>query len=261
MEILRTENIELSFGGLMALGGISIEVEEKEILAVVGPNGAGKSTLFNCINGIYRTDRGEICFCDENITRMPTHRIAAMGVGRIFQKVELFPNACVLENVMVGMHTKLNMGPLVKAFLHGNFRKLYQLIYHAENEAYQILEYLGITKFHNSLVAELPYGIKKLVEIGRALVARPKLILLDEPAVGMNAQEKRQIAKLILDIREDMGITIFLVEHDLNLVLSVADRMYAMDAGLLIASGEPASVLKEPNVVEAFLGGDLNVVH
>lgn len=260
MRILEIENLFISFRGLVALNGITFSIEKGEIFGLVGTNGSGKSTLFNCINKLYKPQKGRIIFEERiNLLNLPSHKMAGLGIARTFQNLELFHYTKVLDNVMVGLHSRLK----VRRFFQSLDLSLKDLLKkwgwdEDEDEAFKILDFLGITRFHSKIVSDLPYGIQKLVELGRALAAKPKLLLLDEPSAGMNEQETMEISRLIKSIREDFGTTILLVEHDMNLVQSICDTLCVLDSGNIISIGTPEEVTNDENVINIFLGEAAN---
>ena len=252
MHILDVENLFISFRGLVALNGISFSVEKGDIFGLIGTNGSGKSTFFNCVNRLYKPQRGRIIYKEKiNLLRQRSHRIPELGIARTFQNLELFHYTKVLENIMVGLHPRLKVRRLFKHLSPRAFNAAWEW---DRNEAFRVLDFLGITRFHGRLVSSLPYGLQKLIELGRALAARPDLLLLDEPSAGMNEQESREIARLIKSIREDYGTTVLLVEHDMNLVQSICDSLCVLDSGNIIKIGKPDEVTKDPEVLKIFLG-------
>lgn len=254
--LLNVDHLSMAFGGIQALLDVSFEVRKGEIFAIVGPNGSGKSTVLNCITGLYKPTRGEIVFKGKNITGLQPHKVASLELGRTFQNLELFPQMKVIDNVMVGLHWRINIVNSLKLILQGRFRDAWEW---PKDEAFKTLDLLGIASFHNKIVRNLPYGILKLIELARALVSGPTLLLLDEPSAGMNDQEAYEMLKIIREIRNFMGITIILVEHDMELVRVVSDKISVLNDGIVIARGDPKIVMKDPQVIEIFLGkGDKN---
>jgi branched-chain amino acid transport system ATP-binding protein len=252
MHILDVEDLYIAFRGLVALNGIGFSVERGEIFGLIGTNGSGKSTFFNCVNRLYKPQKGRIIYEGKvDLLRQPSHRIAGLGIARTFQNLELFYYTKVLDNIMVGLHPRLKFRRLLKNLSLGSFLLQWDW---DKNEAFKILDFLGITRFHGRLVSGLPYGLQKLIELGRALASKPRLLLLDEPSAGMNEQETREMARLITSIREDLGTTVLLVEHDMNLVQSICDTLCVLDSGNIIRIGKPDEVTRDPEVLKIFLG-------
>ena len=249
--MLNAKGIGLSFGGIQALQNVDVNVRQGEIFAIIGPNGAGKTSFFNCVNGFYRPQEGSIYFKDNEITRRSSHRIAELGIGRSFQGLQLFDGLNVLDNIMAGRHFHFKTGILSDAVYFGRTRK--EEIKHRK-VVENIIDFLEIETVRKQIVGALPYGMRKRVDLGRALAAEPKLLLLDEPLAGMNRDEKEDIARFILDISEEMGITIAVVEHDMGLVMDICDRVVVMDFGRKIAEGSPEEIRTNEDVIRAYLG-------
>jgi branched-chain amino acid transport system ATP-binding protein len=249
--ILAAEGIGLRFGGIEALADIDIDVRQGEIFAIIGPNGAGKTSFMNCINGFYRPQNGSIYFEGNEITHLPSHRIARLGIGRSFQGLQLFDGLNVLDNIMAGRHFHFKSGPLSDAIYFGRTRR--EEIRHRK-VVEEIIDFLEVAPVRKQLVGSLPYGLRKRVDLGRALAAEPKLLLLDEPLAGMNRDEKEDIARFVLDISEEMGITIAIVEHDMGLVMDICERVVVLDFGRKIAEGTPEEIRSNEEVIQAYLG-------
>jgi branched-chain amino acid transport system ATP-binding protein len=249
--LLRVQDVAVRFGGIVALDGVSFEVAPGHIVGLIGPNGAGKTTLFNCLSRLYDCERGEIYFSEKPLARVPQHRIAALGIGRTFQNLALFRTMSVLENVMVGCHCRTRTGFVRNALRLPSVRAEERRI---EAKARELLELLELCAVADVPAANLPFGIQKRVELARALASEPKLLLLDEPASGLNHEEVSGLAALIRSLRERLRLTVLLVEHHMSLVMSISDRVVALSFGRKIAEGSPAEVRAHPEVIKAYLG-------
>lgn len=249
---LQVEEIHLSFGGLEVLAGVSTSVKKGEIFSIIGPNGAGKTSLLNCINRFYTPDQGRILFEGRDILKMKPHQLAALGIARTFQNVELFKHMTVVDNIKLGHHVHLRSGFLSGGIYYGKTRRE-EMVLRKEIEE-RIVDFLEIEQIRKSIVHTLPFGLQKRVELARALAMKPKILLLDEPATGMNLEETEDIARFILDINEEWGVTIILIEHDMGVVMDISDRVCVLDFGLKIAEGEPAEVRRNEQVIKAYLG-------
>jgi branched-chain amino acid transport system ATP-binding protein len=249
--LLSIEDLTLRFGGTVAIQDFSEVVREGELLAVVGPNGAGKTSLFNSITGTVRPTSGRITFAGRDLLRMRSDRIAALGIARTFQSQELFPMA-VLDNVLVGRHSRMRAG-ILRAALYAGWAAADER--RERRRAYEILDFLRITRYAHEPVDRLPLSVQKKVEIARALALEPKLILLDEPTAGMNRKEKEDIAQIVGRIRQQLDVTVVLIEHDMRFVMDLSDRICVMDFGQRLASGLPDDVARDPAVIAAYIGG------
>jgi branched-chain amino acid transport system ATP-binding protein len=253
--LLEVDDLNLRFGGVQALTGVSLEVTQGEIHAVIGPNGAGKSSLLNCISGLYRPQRGRILLHRTEgsvpLVGRPPHRIARLGVARSFQNIELFRHLTVLENLMLGRHHRMSTALLPSLLWYGPARR--QEIAHRELVE-EVIDLLELQAVRHKPVGSLAYGYAKRVELGRALCMQPAVLLLDEPMAGMNAEEKEDMARYVLDVNELAGVTVVLIEHDMDVVMDISSRVTVLDFGRLIAAGTPDEVRRDPAVIDAYLG-------
>ncbi len=249
--LLSAKNLSVRFGGVLAVNNVSFDVREGEVFTLIGPNGAGKTTVFNLISRIYTPTTGLIEYGGEPITRVPPHRIASLGIARTFQNIELFEHATVLHNLLIGRHTHRQTNLWSDMFFTGKTRRAE---IDAREKAEQVIDFLDLQHHRDSLVAGLPYGVRKVVELARALCTEPKLLLLDEPSSGLNVEETEDMAFWIQDIQHELGITVLMVEHDMSLVSKVSDRVLAMNQGEVLAMGTPREVQTHPGVIEAYLG-------
>lgn len=248
--LLETRGLSMTFGGLRAVSNLNLGVEEGSLVGLIGPNGAGKTTVFNMISGLLRPSEGTIVFADQDITRLPAHAVTRLGLARTFQNIRLFANQSVLKNVMIAQHRHVHYG-FMRALLHLGI---------AEEEAsitessLELLRFLDLDDKADQMAGNLPYGDQRLLEIARALATRPRLLLLDEPAAGMNPNETAQLMELIERIRQEFEVTILLIEHDMNLVMGICERITVLDYGMTIAEGTPEQVRSDRRVIKAYLG-------
>ena len=249
--ILAVENISLAFGGVQALADISFDVREHEVRAIIGPNGAGKSSLLNVINGVYHPQQGTIMFMGEKRHQMDPHKVASQGVARTFQNIALFKGMSVLDNLMAGRNLLMKTGILQQALYWGATQRE-ELAHRRRVE--EIIDFLEIQAIRKTPVGRLPYGLQKRVELGRALAAEPRLLLLDEPMAGMNVEEKQDMCRFVLDLNEEFGTTIVLIEHDMGVVMDISDRVVVLDYGRKIGDGLPDEVRSNQAVIDAYLG-------
>ena len=249
--ILDVQNISLRFGGVKALSDISFNVREHEVRAIIGPNGAGKSSMLNCINGVYQPQEGSITFRGQTFKHMNSRQVAEMGVARTFQNLALFKGMSVLDNIMTGRNLKFKSSILMQALHWGPAAK--EEI--AQREFVErIIDFLEIQAYRKTPVGQLPYGLQKRVDLGRALAMDPKVLLLDEPMAGMNLEEKQDMCRFVLDVNDEFGTTIVLIEHDMSVVMDISDRVVVLDYGKKIGDGTPQEVRNSPEVIKAYLG-------
>lgn len=248
---LVVDHVYLSFGGVNALTDVSLTCEPGEIFAIIGPNGAGKTSMLNCICGLYRPQRGKILYGDVNLVQTAPHKLPSMGIARAFQNIELFSHMSVLDNLMLGRHVHMKKN-LFSALLYWGAAQREEI----KNREFveHVIDLLQIQGIRKQLVGSLAYGLQKRVELGRALAINPGLLLLDEPMAGMNVEEKEDIARYVLDINEEWGVTIILIEHDMGVVMDICDRIAVLDFGRCIAVGTPQEVSTDANVIQAYLG-------
>jgi len=254
MSLFVAQDIAIRFGGIRAVDAVSFDVQQGEVFSIIGPNGAGKTTIFNLISRIYQPSAGKLIFQDQDITEIAPYRIAGLGIARTFQNIELFANATLLQNLLIGRHCHSTVGVLSQLVFTPAVRR--EELKHRE-KAEEVIAFLGLERYRDTLIANLPYGVRKVVELGRALCIEPKLLLLDEPSSGLNVEETEGMGFWIEDIKKDLGITVIMVEHDMNLVSMVSDRVMALNYGKVIALGTPSEVQNHPEVVRAYIGGDV----
>ena len=250
---LKVERVSLNFGGVKALSEVSLEVAQGELVSVIGPNGAGKTSLLNCISGFYHPSAGKITFEGHDLTHASPHQVTKFGIARAFQNIELFTGMSVLENLLMARHTFGHYNLLDNILIYGRAMRV-----GVENRRFceEIIDFMELEPYRKALVGDLPYGVRKRVEVARALALSPRLLLLDEPMAGMTLEEKEDMVRFILDIRAERGTTIILIEHDLGVVMDISDRVYVLDFGQVIASGLPEEVSQNPRVQEAYVGVD-----
>jgi len=249
--LLNVEGISLSFGGVKALNNVSFNVREGEVRAIIGPNGAGKSSMLNCINGFYHPQEGQITFKGETRKQMETHEAAAQGIARTFQNIALFKGMSTLDNIMTGRNLKMKQNFLMQALYFGPAQR--EEMEHRK-VVEEVIDFLEIQSIRKTPVGKLPYGLQKRVELGRALAAEPDMLLLDEPMAGMNHEEKEDMCRYILDVNDQFGTTIVLIEHDMSVVMDISDRVVVLDYGKMLADGDPDEVRANQDVIDAYLG-------
>ena len=249
--ILSFDNVSITFGAVTALTGVSFEVHEHEIVAIIGPNGAGKTTMLNVINGVYHPNEGKITYKGETRTRMRPHQAAVQGIARTFQNVALFKSMNTVDNIMTGRNLKMKSNILLQGLYWGPAQR--EEAEHRE-AVEKVIEFLEIGSVRKTVVGRLPFGLQKRVELGRALAAEPEILLLDEPMAGMNLEEKEDMCRFVLDLNEEFGTTIVLIEHDMSVVMDISDRVIVLDYGRKISEGTPDEVRSDQNVIDAYQG-------
>jgi len=251
MEKLTVSDVTLTFGGLVALSNVNMEIEPGLITSIIGPNGAGKTSLLNCISGFYHPTSGEIHYNDRKLSKASPHQVTSLGIARAFQNLELFSGMTVLDNLMLARHQKLRYNILQAVLFFGKASRQ-----ESQNRQYveEVIDFMELEPYRKHTVGSLSYGIQKRVEVARALTLAPKLLLLDEPMAGMNIEEKEDMVRFIIDIQKEREATVVLVEHDLGVVMDISDHIYVFDFGVLIGSGTPQEIVKIPEVVEAYIG-------
>ena len=258
MPFFQVKDLSISFGGIKALQRISFVIEKGVVFSIIGPNGAGKTTLFNCINGIYKPDSGDIQFNNRQLRGLKPDQVARLGIARTFQNIELFNHMNTMENIMLGRHLHMRTGLFRGICMWGKKSSAGREEVAHRRKVEEIIDFLDLQSARNKLVGALPYGIQKQVELARALALEPQLLLLDEPCAGMNSQEKQDMIFWVKDIQDELGITILLIEHDMKMVMDISDRVLAINFGQIITEGSPAEVQTHPEVLKAYLGEDDN---
>jgi branched-chain amino acid transport system ATP-binding protein len=254
MIMFQAQDISVRFGGIRAVDSVSFDVHQGEVFSIIGPNGAGKTTIFNLISRIYSSTSGKLIIDGKDFTRTPAWQVAGLGIARTFQNIELFPNASLLQNLLIGRHCHSRTNLIAELAFLPSVRKA-ELRHREKVE--DVIAFLGLERHRDTLIANLPYGVRKVVELGRALCIEPKLLLLDEPSSGLNVDETEGMGFWIEDIKKDLGITVIMVEHDMSLVNQVSDRVMALNYGKVLAMGTPQAVQSHPEVVKAYLGGEV----
>ena len=252
MSLFSAEGIAINFGGIKAVDGVTFSIEKGEVFTIIGPNGAGKTTIFNLMSRIYDATEGRLVFEGKDITRVPPHRVASLGIARTFQNIELFEHATLLQNLLLARHAHKKSNFLSEILFLSSTRRMEM----EHREAVEkVIDFLDLQQYRDSLIVNLPYGVRKVTELARALCTNPKLLLLDEPSSGLNVEETEDMAFWIQDIKNLLGITVLMVEHDMTLVSAVSDRVLALNYGRPLAIGKPQEVQSHPEVMRAYLGG------
>jgi branched-chain amino acid transport system ATP-binding protein len=252
VSLFQADNLSINFGGIKAVDGVTFDVAKGEVFTIIGPNGAGKTTIFNLVSRIYEPSGGRLLFEDREITRVPPHRIARLGIARTFQNIELFEHATLLQNLLLARHAHKRSGFFEELLFLPSVRRM-ELEHREAVE--KVIDFLDLQQYRDSFIVNLPYGVRKVTELARALCTDPKLLLLDEPSSGLNVEETEDMAFWIQDIKNLLGVTVLMVEHDMKLVSAVSDRVLALNYGRPIATGTPTEVQSHPDVVRAYLGG------